>query len=148
MFIAKGVQILYILLFCFLNHGREARIALVTAAGVDLGSSLGQLSEKDITHANDEKFQAKSGAFHEFEPENYVGEIILDGILGGLTAGTTQTAGKFATEKAVGPSLKETGSVELKRYVKKRVEENVISKSVSVVAKNGIVVTKEIVITS
>ena len=142
------MQILYILLFCFLNQGSAAGITLVTEARVDLGSSLGQLSEKGINHAIDEKFQAESGIFHEFEPENYVGEIILDGVLGGLTAGTTQTAGKFATEKALGPSLKETGSVELKRYVKKRAEENVISKPVSVVAKNGIVVTKEIVITS
>ena len=144
----KRLQILFNLLFRFLNLGSAAGIALATAGGAAVGSSLGQLSEKGINHANDEKFQTEGGTFHQFEPENYVGEIILDGVLGGLAAGTTQTAGKFATRKAFGPSLKKLGGGGLKRYVGKRAVENVISKPVTVVAKNGIVVTKDLVKTS
>ena len=129
----------------FLNIGSAAGIALVTAGGAALRSSLGQFSEKGINHANDEEFQAEGGTFHEFKPENYIGEIILAGVLGGLAVGTAQTAGKIATQKTFGPSLKEIGGGGLRRYVGKRAIKNVISKPVTVVAKTGIGVTKDIV---
>lgn len=72
----------------------------------------------------------------------------MDGVLGGLVAGTTQTAGKFTTQKAVGFSLKKVEGGGLSGYVGKKAVKNVISKPVFVVAKNGIVVTKDIVKTS
>lgn len=72
----------------------------------------------------------------------------MDGVLGGLVAGTTQTAGKFATQKAFGFSLKEVEGGGLRGYVGKKAVKNVISKPVFVVAKNDIVVTKGIVKTS
>ena len=96
------------------------------AAGAGLGSVAGQCSEKGINHANDKEFQTNGGTYHDFDAENFIGEIAINSALGGLSAGTTATVGKSAARKAVGDSLKNqavTGGV--KRYAAKRDMERV-----------------------
>ena len=108
------------------------------AAGAAAGSAAGQCSEKGINHANDKEFQTNGGTFRDFNGGNFVVEMAFDGALGGVSAGTTCTAGKAAARKAVGESLKEAGGGGVKRYAQKRAVEAAIAKPVTAVSSKGL----------
>lgn len=108
------------------------------AAGAAAGSAAGQCSEKGINHANDKEFQTNGGTFHDFHGGNFVAEMAFDGVLGGVSAGTTATAGKAASRKAVGESLKKAGGGGASRYIQKRAVEATVAKPVTAVAGKGL----------
>ena len=64
--------------------------------------------------------------------------MAFDGVLGGVSAGTTATAGKAAARKAVGESLKEAGGGGAKRYLQKRAMEAAIAKPVTAASSKGL----------
>ena len=103
-----------------------------------MGSAAGQCSEKGINHSNDKQFQTNGGTFHDFDGGKFVVEMAFDGALGGISAGTTATAGKTAARKAVGESLKEAGGGGAKRYFQKRAVEAAIAKPVTAASGKGL----------
>lgn len=108
------------------------------AAGAAAASAAGQCSEKGINHSVDEKFQTSGGTFNDFSGGKFVAEMAFDGILGGVSAGTTATAGKAASRKAVGESLKEMGGGGVKRFAQKRAVEAAVAKPVTAVSSKGL----------
>ncbi|KAL5020545.1 hypothetical protein ScPMuIL_003437, partial [Solemya velum] len=100
-------------------------------AGATLGSIGGQCSEKGINHANDKEFQTSAGTYHDFNVGSFVAEAAFDGVLGGVSSGTTAVIGKTASRQVVGESLKQAGGGGVKRALVKRTVESAISKPVT-----------------
>ena len=103
-----------------------------------MGSAAGQCSEKGINHSIEKEFQTNGGTFHDFSGGKFAAEMAFDGVLGGVSAGTTATAGKTVARKAVGDSLKEAGGGGIKRYAQKRVVEATIAKPVTAASSKGL----------
>ena len=72
--------------------------------------------------------QTSGGTFHDIEAGSFIGEMALDGVVAGVTAGATNAFGKSASRAVVGESLKEAGGGGIQRYAAKRSVETVVSK--------------------
>ena len=110
------------------------------AAGAALGSAAGQCAEKGINHSIDKRYQTDAGTYNNFDGGEFVKGIAIDGALGGIGSGASNTAGKQASRAVVGESLKEGGKVVVKnagRKVVKRAVEGAVSTGAQTAAKTA-----------